>query len=187
MVIMLSFTNLLIHSCTIVHKSVDQELRYDNKTENFLLGDTITGQSSGVSGILESISGDSNGIMVLNGVSGSFIDNETLAGSTQGSASANGTNYDHLDEYGTPDITKSNITTNCRFYAPRGDIINQATGDIFKSLPSVTLPANIDPMIAERVIGHSEGFERTYTIKNPKPFYDRNGLHHWTCELEVVE
>ena len=74
-----------------------RELKFDAQTALFTtLGQTITGGSSGATGTLRRVIQDpqgtgTEGILFLTNITGTFQDNETLTGSTNGSATANGT------------------------------------------------------------------------------------------------
>jgi hypothetical protein len=67
-------------------------LAYDTQTANFTLGDVLTGATSGATArIVGDVDGGTTGTLTLNDIKGTFVDNETITGSTTGSASANGT------------------------------------------------------------------------------------------------
>lgn len=68
-------------------------ISFDAQTVNFsTIGQTITGGTSGATGTLSSFTDyGTTGTLVLASVSGTFQDNETLTGSTEGSATSNGT------------------------------------------------------------------------------------------------
>ena len=74
-----------------------EELKFDTQTTLFTtLGQTITGGTSGATGVLRRVTQDSQeagneGILFLTGVTGTFVDGETLTGSANGSATSNGT------------------------------------------------------------------------------------------------
>lgn len=66
-------------------------LAYDNQTANFVVGNILTGETSGATALItaDSDSGTS-GTLTVRSVIGKFIDNEVIAGSGGGSALANG-------------------------------------------------------------------------------------------------
>jgi len=66
-------------------------LPYDNQTDNFTVGEIITGANSGATAriIADSDSG-SNGTYTLRDIDGEFIDNESISGNATGAALANG-------------------------------------------------------------------------------------------------
>lgn len=68
-------------------------ISYDAKTDAFsTIGQTITGGTSGATGTLSSVVDyGTTGTLVMTSVSGTFQDNETLTGTTEGSATSNGT------------------------------------------------------------------------------------------------
>lgn len=68
------------------------ELNYDSGTSGFSEGTTVTGGTSGTTGVIKWFSGDAaSGTLTLKEVSGSFVDGETITDDKGGSASANGT------------------------------------------------------------------------------------------------
>lgn len=76
-----------------------QRLDFDALTEQFVIGDTVTG-AGGATGVIESIvySG-ATGYMILNSITGAFVDNELITGAVEGSASVNGTLYGSINAY----------------------------------------------------------------------------------------
>ena len=66
-------------------------LAYDGQTQNFTVGDLITGSVSEATAyiVADSDSG-TTGTLSLGGISGTFEDNETITGATTGSAKVNG-------------------------------------------------------------------------------------------------
>jgi hypothetical protein len=66
-------------------------LDYDSQTANFTLGDILTGGSSGATAriVADSDSG-TTGYLTLTDIVGTFQDNETITGSSTGSATSNG-------------------------------------------------------------------------------------------------
>ncbi|KPJ58503.1 MAG: hypothetical protein AMJ42_03165, partial [Deltaproteobacteria bacterium DG_8] len=77
------------------------ELAFDNGTAEFNVGATLTGQTSGATGVIDKVTvnsgswvgGDAAGYLTLSSVSGTFQDNETIVddGTSPGSALADGT------------------------------------------------------------------------------------------------
>src|SRR6185369_8705434 len=66
-------------------------LGYDAQTADFVTGETVTGGTSGAIALVQSDSdGGTSGLLTLFVASGTFQDNETLTGSIQGLATANG-------------------------------------------------------------------------------------------------
>jgi hypothetical protein len=66
-------------------------LGYDAQTANFVVGELVTGGSSSATALVQSDSDSgSTGTLTLQVVSGAFTDNESLAGSVNGAATANG-------------------------------------------------------------------------------------------------
>ena len=73
---------------------LDQEewsLAYDGQTGNFTVGETVTGGTSGATGIIAADSdGGTTGTLTLVNVEGVFYDNETITDGASGSAAVNG-------------------------------------------------------------------------------------------------
>jgi hypothetical protein len=66
------------------------DLSYDNGTSPFSSAATLTGQTSGATGVIKWLSGDTtSGILTLKGVSGTFQDDEVITDGLGGSALAN--------------------------------------------------------------------------------------------------
>lgn len=73
-------------------------LAYDAQTGDFTVALTVTGTSSGATGVIESIYDDDTiGVLTLISVSGTFEDNEALTDSSTGAAVANGTAQAFID------------------------------------------------------------------------------------------
>ena len=68
------------------------ELNYESGTSDFTMGATLTGATSGATGVIKWFSGDTaSGTLTLKEVSGTFHNGETITDDEGGSASANGT------------------------------------------------------------------------------------------------
>jgi hypothetical protein len=67
------------------------ELNYDSGTSGFSEGATLTGGTSGTTGVIKWFSGDTVGILTLKEVSGTFQDGEIITDDRGGSAAVNGT------------------------------------------------------------------------------------------------
>lgn len=66
-------------------------LKYDGQTQNFTVGDLITGSVSAATAyIVADSDGGTTGTLSLGGIGGTFVDNETITGATTGSALVNG-------------------------------------------------------------------------------------------------
>ncbi|ALC11215.1 hypothetical protein [Sphingopyxis sp. 113P3] len=83
-----------------------QILAYDDEVEPFTIGETVTGGTSGATGIVWQIeeTGSGEGILYIYGVeNGPFVDDETLTDGDDGEATANGAEADYLPgiEFGT--------------------------------------------------------------------------------------
>ena len=77
-------------------------LDYDGQTTDFTIGATLTGGTSGATGTISADQDDgASGTLILSSITGTFSDNETITGSSGGSATADGTQYeaDPVDVY----------------------------------------------------------------------------------------
>ena len=89
----LELNNLLFSekNTLFVNGNNAQDLDYDGQTVNFTIGETVTGGTSGATGVVQ-VDRDSGaaGALTLSGVSGVFQDDETLTGSSTGVAVVDG-------------------------------------------------------------------------------------------------
>jgi hypothetical protein len=111
-------------------------LAYDTQTANFTLGDVLTGATSGATGrIIADADGGATGTLTLSEISGAFIDNEIITGSTTGSATVNGTLTSANASLDTVGLTaartayETNANTAFAFVANGTEIEGQVTGD----------------------------------------------------------
>jgi len=66
-------------------------LSFDAQTSPFVIGGTLTGATSGAAGVIVAVqSNGTSGSVIIQDPTGAFVDNETINGSTGGSAKANG-------------------------------------------------------------------------------------------------
>lgn len=66
-------------------------LNFDAKTDNYTIGDTITGGISGATGVIAGIvENGAVGTLILTDITGTFQNNETIAGAITGSATSDG-------------------------------------------------------------------------------------------------
>lgn len=74
--------------------ALPSNLAYDGQTGNFTVGLTITGGTSGATGVIVSdTDAGATGTLVLSGITGVFVDNETITDTSTGSAVVNRPNY----------------------------------------------------------------------------------------------
>lgn len=79
------------HNLMFVLANPNQVLNYDGQTVNFTSGETVTGGTSGATGVVEFDRDDgTSGKLTLSGISGTFQDDEALTGSSTGVAVVNG-------------------------------------------------------------------------------------------------
>lgn len=67
-------------------------LQYDALTEDFIVGEVVTGGTSGATATIQECFNSTDGTLYLSAITGTFTDNETITGTSQGSATANGSN-----------------------------------------------------------------------------------------------
>jgi hypothetical protein len=71
--------------------AITYSLAYDGQTANFTVGETITGAKSGATAtVYKDTDSGASGTLYLQGVKGTFHDNETITGSSTGIAVVNG-------------------------------------------------------------------------------------------------
>jgi len=76
------------HDCQILNATL---LAYDGQTVNFTVGEIITGGTSGaVARILSDVDAGATGTLTIKDVTGIFVDNEAITGSSGGAAVVNG-------------------------------------------------------------------------------------------------
>ena len=68
-------------------------LPYDGQSGNFTVGLTVTGGTSGATGVITAdVDGGATGTLTLSNITGLFVDNETITDTSTGSAAVNRTN-----------------------------------------------------------------------------------------------
>lgn len=177
-----------VHSCYL--HTFDQKLSYDGGSVIFEVGELCAGATSHATGTVKSVSGNAtSGYLVLSNVSGTYQNDETLAGSgiTPGAAVANGANSTYTDAYGKKTQTASTTATSCRFVnvkAPSGETEYGWTG----RFPSVQLPAGTPLSVGQRLTSTDTGFTGTYEIQWPPVYYPTasGAIAHITCGLKAV-
>lgn len=114
---------------------VGATLAYDSQSANFTVGDILTGATSGATARITADSDSGiTGTLTLTDIVGTFIDNETITGSTTGSATVNGTistSNATLDSNGSIHIAayETNGNWNAAFVANGPEVELRVTGD----------------------------------------------------------
>jgi hypothetical protein len=84
-------TNTAEYFSSVSAKRPGSQLAYDTQTANFVVGNVLTGGTSGATGrIISDTDGGATGTLVLQDITGTFIDDETITDGSGGSAKANG-------------------------------------------------------------------------------------------------
>ena len=84
-----------------------QFLDYDAQGANFTIGETVTGGTSLATGIVVAdVDAGGDGTLLLESISGTFQNNETLTGDVTGSATSDGTVYDWYELTNAPAAKK---------------------------------------------------------------------------------
>lgn len=98
------------------------------------------------------------------------------------------------DEYGSPLYTDTETQTQCRFITrgtSQGDIKMYDSGPRVSSSISLILPSDVVASEGMIVTSLNTGYQREsgYTITSVQPVYNilTDNVHHFECELEVVE
>ena len=189
--------NLLVHTCNVQSSSVaDKRIYFDNGIATFTVGKTVTGGTSKATGKILSFTktagswamGTAVGYLIMNPVTGTFQDNESLTdnNTSHGSATANGPAIDNADGYGVVTYTTGSTAYRCRF-KPAGNMRMTASGDRSFSVPYVTLPPGVSVQPGTYLTSSWIGAIKTYKVLAVHPVSDGVGLHHLRCDLEEVE
>lgn len=189
----------LIHTCTIRGRRQNFTLGYDTGTAAFTTGRTLTGATSHATAIIIGIPGtvitDSSGAtiytvpantLLLHTITGTFLDNETIAdnGTVPGSAKVNGTIAEAFDINGERIYSDIDTTTTCRFYSRKGTINLSGQAVSIVSTNRVMMPATATPARGDSIITATVGFEGTWTAGSPEPRQGPGGvLGHWECDI----
>ena len=184
-----------LHSCYLC--TFDQELNYDGGSVIFEVGETCTGATSHASGTVKSVSGTSaSGYLVLSNVSGTYQNDETIAGSgaTPGAAVANGANTTYVDSYGKKTQTAAATATSCHFFNPKAPS-GQSEYGWSGRFPAVRLPSGTTLLkpsdyagALQRLTSTETGFSGTFEIQWP-PIYRPNAagdVQYIICALKAV-
>lgn len=96
------------------------------------------------------------------------------------------------NEYGEVyTFTDSSQNTECRFYYSNSNsrIITPDSGSHAVSTPSVMLPGTVTVTQGNLITSTDSGFDHTFKVTATNPIYYLfyNTVHHWECDLEVVE
>lgn len=129
-------TNRQVYLIAVGAYRAGSSLAYDNQTANFVVGEILTGASSGATARItaDSDSG-STGTLTVQDILGAFIDNEIITCSGGGSATVNGTLSNasaNLDGVGVTSLRtayETNSNTAATFVANGFEIELRVTGD----------------------------------------------------------
>lgn len=132
---------LLIYDGTAFYPVTDTAIRslnFDGQTGDFTVGLTVTGGTSGATGVIVRVSDSgTTGTLYLNNVSGTFQDNETITDTSTGSALANGADAAFLGAItgvDTDALSHVNVYRNRMFFVEKDTLnvwylpVNSITG-----------------------------------------------------------
>lgn len=178
----------LIHTCTIQRRYPKQRLAFDGGTGTFTAGLTVTGESSGATGVISSVGGTvGSGYLVLQTIVGAFVDDETITDTGVGAATVNGAAIDYQNQSGEPGWYWSDDQTDipCRFYYGGGrGRYRHEVGDVVDLPPKCILPATVSIASAGyRIVTTAPGFAGTYEIGKLIPRSNSVGLDHYEVKL----
>lgn len=124
-------------------------LAYDTQTANFTVGDILTGASSAATGRIQAdADAGATGALTLTNISGEFLDNEIITGSSGGSATANGVLVPAAASLDTVGVTslrtayETNANWAATFVANASEIELRVTGDTAQTV-EWTVDANV--------------------------------------------
>lgn len=109
---------------------IQPQLAYDAQTANFTVGATVTGGTSGATAvILADADGGATGTLTLGSLNGVFQDNETITGSSGGSATVTGTlSWSYTTVSGSPTAQTLQVV-GARLYAGVGATVRYSDVD----------------------------------------------------------
>jgi hypothetical protein len=117
------------------------DLDYDSQVDDFVVGEKITGGASGaVARIIADSDSGSTGTLTLRDIDGTFDDNETITGETQGEAKVNGqlSYSDVVKDSGGDNAIRTAVETdsnwNAAFAVSGGELQLQVTGASSKTV-----------------------------------------------------
>lgn len=189
----------MIHSCNVLSSTQDQKLDFSAGSAAIVVGEILTGQTSGATGTVKSVEvesgtwseGDAAGYLILSTVSGIFQE-EIITDDKGGNATASGPASPHTDGVGTPQNTTTSTPYSCRFAHSKssksGGIITEGSGEHVRSEPIVFLPSTAVVHEGDHLISTESGYNYTYRITAVQPMYKlfSRTISHYEAEIETA-
>lgn len=177
-----------LHLCTIQKRNRKQKVSISGVTGTAIVGQTITGQTSQRTAIIEKISAT---YLVLKNQFGSFTPGETIHVSTTFTATI-GTANDYQNQSGEYEYLWSNDQTSvpCRFYysgsSGKGAVIHE-TGQLLDQPVKCALPPSVTIAALEnRIVSTATGFTGTFEISTLYALNGISGIDHYEAVLKAV-
>lgn len=180
----------LIHTCTIQRRYAKQRLAFDGGTGAFTTGLTVTGATSGATGVISSVSGATDsGYLVLRTLSGTFEDNEAITDPGTGAAVVNGAATDYQNQSGEPGWYWKDDQTAvpCRLYYAGGGKgkYRHDAGEVVDLPLKCMLPDTVTiARTGYRLVTTASGFAGTYALAYLYPRSNGDGLDHYEATLQ---
>jgi len=178
----------LKHLCTIQKRNRKQKFTISGITGTAVVGQTITGQTSTKTAVIDKVSA---AYLVVKTLSGTFTPGEQIKVSTTFTATF-GTTSDYQNQSGEYEYWYSNnqLTVPCRFYysgsSGKGAIIHE-TGQLLDQPVKCAFPPSVTIATLEyRVVSTVAGFTGTYDITTLYPLNGISGIDHYEAVLKVV-
>lgn len=180
------------HTCTLQKRYRKKKFTYSGSTGTPAVGQTITGQTSGKTAVIDKLG---SGYLVVKTLSGTFTTGETITIGTgpgytfSATLSAQEDYRNQSGEYEYYFVTDQSGVS-CRFYYSggkgKGAIIHE-TGQLLDQPLKVGLPASCTVSALEyRVVNTVTGFSGTYDIITLYPLTGVSVIHHYEAVLGKV-
>lgn len=181
--------------CTLQKRAKKQKITYTGSTGTPVVGQTITGQTSLKTAVIDRIG---TGYLVVKTVSGSFTVGELIKVSTTFTATL-ATIADYENQYGEHEYywATDQSSVACRFgYSGKGDkgLIIHETGQLLDLPVKVALPDTITLTGTQaewaenyRIVTTAPGFAGTYQIMTPYVISGISGVDHYSFILKAVQ
>ena len=183
----------LVHTCTLQKRNRKKKFTYGTPTGTPAVGQTITGQTSGKTAVIDKTG---SGYLVVKTLSGTFTNGETITVGTGPGYTFSATlsaQVDYQKQSGELEYYWSNDQPNvtCRFYysgarGGKGSIIHE-TGQLLDQPLKCALPSSCTVEALEyRVVNTVTGFSGTYDIITLYPLTGVATIHHYEAVLKKV-
>lgn len=177
----------LIHSCTLQKRYRKQKFTYSSSTGTPVVGQTITGQTSLKTAVIDKLG---TGYLIVKTLSGTFTPGETIKVSTTFSATF-GVATDFQNQSGEYEYYWLNDQTSvtCRFYYKTegdGTTLHESGQMNTQTLKGAFLATATIAQFEYRIVTTATGFAGTYDITGLYPKSGVSGIDHYEAVLKEV-